>query len=466
MIGAHPTTDAQTTLGRLIDTDSVGDLLRHGLGLAWPDGSFPSDVRIERVWPIRDGGFSFEWSFATGGGARGTLFGVLGAQTLESDKPVALQPALTPQGIRSVYAILPECDLLVHSPDVDPRLPHLTHCLDGETMARELSAAGLGSNGRVVHGTVRAECRVLSYRPGRRAAVQYDLCDDSGPSHRVLGKTYRDDRGADLLCRHAQLNNQLVASVGNRISVPRPLAYLDDLRMAVYAWAPGEPVDDETAATQAHTRRAADVLAALHGLTFDDLATYTPRDERDIVDRWQRALCLLDEATAERSRPLVEALRAASERLEPTTPGTLHRDFYESQLLIDGTGTTLLDIDTLCSGDRCADLGNLLAHQYLLFLRRASQRPSFPAVTRCLLQRYEARAEPASRVNLKFYLAAALFRVGAVHAARTATRRFVPDLWRLAGRLMDPASTEEETVSGQSVARGTANLDLILGALR
>lgn len=466
MIQTHTTTDPQPILKGLVDAEYVGDLLRDGLGLAWPAGSLLSDVSIERVWPLRAGGFSFEWSFALGIGARGTLYGTLGAQTSDDAMSVSLRPVLTPYGVRRVYVLVPEWELLVHSSDVDPRLPQLTDCLDGEGMVRELRAAGLASEGRATNGAARAACRVLSYRPGRRATVQYDFRGRSGAPCRVLGKTYRDDRGADLLRRHAQLNDRLAAAVGRRVSVPKPLVYLDDVRMAVYAWAPGQPVDDETAATQAHTRRAADALVALHGLVFDDLSTYTPHDECDVVVRWQLALGLLDPSIADRSRPIVEALAATSEHLEPMSACTLHRDFYESQLLISPTSTTVLDIDTLCSGDRCADLGNLLAHQYLAFLRRTNLGTSFHAVVRCLLQRYESGAEPVSRVNLKFYFAAALFRVGAVHALRTATGRFVPELWRLSGRLMDTTPTESPTVCGRSAASLAANLDLILGALR
>ena len=41
---------------------------------------------------------------------------------------------------------------------------------------------------------------------------------------------------------------------------------------------------------------------------------------------------------------------------------TIHRDFYDKQLIVDGERVALLDFDNLATGDRAQDYGNFLAH--------------------------------------------------------------------------------------------------------
>ncbi len=53
--------------------------------------------------------------------------------------------------------------------------------------------------------------------------------------------------------------------------------------------------------------------------------------------------------------------------LIPTTDAhsglcTIHRDFYDKQLIVDGDSVALLDFDNLAIGDRAQDYGNFLGH--------------------------------------------------------------------------------------------------------
>ncbi len=423
-------------MSRFFDPTTVADLLSRALGPDAAAGRTVGAARAERCWPGRNGQFAFEWSFALGRGPRRTLFGVVPADTTTAESLETRVPEWTPEGPRGVCAYLPDCKLLVHSPDADPGLCQLSECLTPGRMAARLRPYWGGAVGRKSAAEPAVDCRLLGYRAGRRAAIAYRQRRRGRGSAALLGKTFRDGRGERLAELHRQLGPQLAWHSHGRVLAPSAADYLPDVRMVLFDWAVGDSATDRLEARGQIVGAAVEVLATLHRTELDGLPVFTVDEERRIMKRWHRALRHVDPSVADAAAPLLEGLLAAAETVAPAPQRTIHRDFHDRQIIVHDQTTTLLDLDTLARGDPCVDLGNLVAHLYLAALMAEPSARGFAALTRDVARQYERQLEPVNRRTLAFFSGTALFRVGAVHALRTTTRRHSAALWAQAARVL------------------------------
>lgn len=394
-----------------------------------------NDARVERCWPAK-GGLRFEWSARVGRGRRIAAFGAYqDGEPLGADSP----GRLTPAGWRGLSRQFPERDLLVHSPDRDAKMPHLAECLDAESM--------IGALGALLRGRSKAppradsfRAKLLGYKPARRAALRYEW-SQGGRTRRVMGKTFRDDRGERLVELHESVGRQLRERSDGRLRVPEALAYLPERRMALFEWVPGRSIDDTGRLSQGALDAAVDALATLHDVAVPGLPTFSRTDELAIVQRWLRTLRLVNGGAASRGERLAERLERLEQRLAPPAVATIHRDFYEKQLISHAGRTTLLDLDTLARGEPAQDLGNLLSHLYLRGLSGPRLRyAGRGAHADALLKRYARRRGAADSRAVAFYAASSLIRGGALHALRSASAQHSAALWTEAQRILNEVS--------------------------
>lgn len=434
---AKQTSARGASIQALMDREVAGLILRSEADVDWPDDLQPTDVRIERAWPMRDGRFAVEWSLRLGDGSRHSLFAVscdVSAMKMQSESNC---PVMTPHGLRELFVLAPQRRCQIHSPDRDPDMPHLAQCLDGHKMADLLAPYWTKVDHHTNGSQQRVECRLLGYRAGRRAAMAYRRGAPTGKAPMVVGKTYRDDRGRRLLNLHADLNRRLWQASQGRIRVPTPIGYLPDVQMALFSWSEGrKPGADSLTSTEV-VLAVVDALTVLHPVPMEELPDFTVADELAIVDRWHVALERVDGRTAESLWPLLVALRRAGESTNTNRLCTVHRDLYERQLALADGVTTLLDLDTLARGNPCVDLGNLLAHLSLSTLSTTRSSDAAAPLAVDVVRRYLDGGGLLDRATLVFYWASALFRVGAIHSLRTATKAYAPALWRIAGELLE-----------------------------
>lgn len=431
MLQSHNSTGTysqRAALRRLCQPAQVARLLRAAARQCGIEQASIDEVCIERCWPGRDGAYLFEWSFETDGG-RARLYGRCSFQEADDRRESANTPDLVerPTLRRGVRVWQPRWGATVFSCDRDPGLPHLAACLDRQPAA---AVAAL-----FPRGTTLDDAHLLAYKPGRRATIHFAMRSRSrsrgaaAPS--AAGKTFRDDRGRRLLAIHQQVRSQL-RKAGAAITVPAPLGYIEAMRLAVVEW-----IDvDRGADRKLGARDFVAALIDLHRIEVDDLATHTVDSECAVVRHWHEHLQVLRPADADRTWPLVEELCRRGPELADESPCVIHRDFYERQLLAGAKGPALIDLDTLAWGDRCVDLGNLAAH---LALTRVAGGERVRAASLCreVAELYQAHGRKIDRRRMEYYAAASLFRVAAVHAVRTTTRRCARPLLRLAADLME-----------------------------
>lgn len=390
------------------------------------------DVRIERCWPGRDGMYLFEWSFEADG-VRARLYGrcvpnetdgeVAGEHEPATSRSVQIyrdRPTLT----RRIRCWQSRWRTTVFSSDRDPGLPHLSACLDP---AEAIAVARLLPRGKAL-----AAAELLAYKPGRRATIQYTKrsAGNRGAATHAAGKTFRDQRGARLLELHRQARSQL-KDIGATLTVPAPLGYIKPLRLAVVEWIDVNAGGQRRLSTGDYVASLAD----LHRIEVDDLPTHTTDKECAVIRQWHEHLQIMRPADADRAWPLVAELCERGVSIGEAQPCVIHRDFYERQLLAGDKGPVLIDLDTLAIGDRCVDLGNLAAHLALSRLACGERVRSAPLCEE-IADLYERCGHAVDRGRLAYFAAASMFRVAAVHAVRTATRRCSRPLIRLAAELM------------------------------
>jgi len=444
----------------LLNAASVGELLRLALPDKWMDGG-AAEVRVERCFPIgapEVTGFLFEWSFAAKN-RRFTIYGHWGAhrpRLRRNGKGVApVEPMIKKDGIRGLLLHLEEPQLTLRSPDQDEGLPQVSICLDGRRMAPRLVAFGQRECA-MPQAAARLKCRLGAYRPGRRATIRFAVSGLQADRAHLCGKTFRDDRGKRLLQLHLRTSAELRQHCGGRIRVPSPVGFDDDLRLALFVWMPGRGLaGDNTPGDEALTT-AVEALAAIHNLPAHGRETFGPADECAIVARWRNVVQQVMPASAEEGAALAARLSTAARDLAPFEPTTIHRDFYEKQLIISPQCVTVLDLDTMACGDVCVDLGNFLAHLLLRQTVSAGSCGGFEVMAGQLLQKYEARRAEVNRRNLTFYTASSLFRLGALHGLRTSTARHRPALWTMVDYLLNRGALDVKPSSSPFATRSWA----------
>ncbi|MFQ5590748.1 MAG: phosphotransferase [Phycisphaerae bacterium] len=490
-------------------TPQVGErILREEAGIEWPNECVPADVRIQRAWPGRNGAFTVEWSFSLGDKTHLSVFGRthqgvvngVGANeaTRRSDEGIGEEGAVgarasftpvgesnrvvcTPRRLQGLHVNVPEWGMLIHTPDLDPGLAHLGVCLDGAGMADRLKeywvsveafapapvdqrrGNGDPDSGGLLHRVTSCECHLLAYRAGRRAAIEYRVDGGNDRSLRLVGKTYRDDRGSALVGLHSEVNAWLLCASRGRVAVPLPVGYARDVKMAFVRWSSGT---SEQLPLAKLAVAAADALAVFHDIPLDRLRVFTVADELSIVSLWYDVLRRVDTPNAGNVSPIVAALHEAGGSADARRTCTIHRDCYEKQFVFGGDNTTMLDLDTVARGDPGVDIGNLLAHMMHAALGRESGSATgrrvrvgsfeeFRAAGEALVGRYTGGGGALKRAALAFYWASALFRLGAIHSLRSSGKRHAPMMWSLARAVL------LHTAGGTSLRRTACGLDSI-----
>ena len=236
---------------------------------------------------------------------------------------------------------------------LDPALPALATATD-EAAVREL----LTSFG-IARGPVRLDVR--SYRPRRRAVVEV-----RAPRCRLFLKVLRPPAVQGLHQRHVLLR-------GAGLPVPRSLGW-SAAGLLVLEALPGRSLR-ALLREGAAAPDAAAVVALLDRLPEQVCAFPRRASWTDSVAHYARITGSALPEEAERAGQLAERVTALAGDRSGDEPS--HGDFYETQLLLDGTRISgLIDVDTVGPGRRADDLACLLAHVNVLAQMEPTHRAS------------------------------------------------------------------------------------------
>jgi hypothetical protein len=285
---------------------------------------------------------------------------------------------------------------------IDTKLTALDRAVDDGVM-RDRFADTLDSGRPRVAGVRH---NVLKHTRGKRCVIEYWIDAPGAPEERLIGKVYRDQRGARVYAVLRRLHADARAGrPGNTgFHMAEPLAYFEDLGMVVQTAVPGTELSRLTADGDwpRAMRAVADNLAALHDLDVD----VEPRSLAELT----RKLCRPRPAELVAARPeladAVENILQAVARAAAAGPGTttVHADLGLGQVFIHDERAFFVDLDGLCRSYAELDVANFLVS---LRLRLG---PLSPEPERLFIERYLERRPGESLAGLDAFQAFAYLR--------------------------------------------------------
>jgi len=399
-----------------------------------PKGWKIQRIAVARVFPAKSAGFGAQYGLTLTDGdqvIQGAVFvsslsdharttGSVAPLTLDRRGALPLSGLLVP---------LEDYGMTLHTPDMDPLLPGVCEAISPALMAPRLKMKR------------PLQCRVLSYRPGRRCTIAYS--EARSPRGAVVGKLYRHRRDARASSIQTRIRKTL-ESHDSALHVPRIVRRIPELNMTVSQRVPpaGRPASAEQRAAGASR-----VLAALHSMTAPPECAFTPADELRALDRWLdlcRRLHRFERAADE----IRNWLERAAKRSIASRRTLIHRDFYDAQLLQTDSAWALVDFDTAASGDRELDIANYLAHLSWRSIRANEPSSAATAAATAFLSSYRSHAGHVQLCldRLAFYLASSMLRVATIHSLRTGESAAARSLLTLA----NPSSWVSKVFLGAS----------------
>jgi len=276
--------------------------------------------------------------------------------------------------------------------------------------------------------------------------------------HPVLyGKTYYNDQGARTMRAMAQLWQSTARRQG-RLSIPRPLNYLEHWKMFWQREVAGIPALDQLRKEPEFHRQMAAIAANVAALHQTPLASLDGGGSQDCLTKLQRVLTLVVQVRPELARhlELVIGNLIHSRPQEHKRPlATLHGDLHLKNILSDGSRVFLIDLDSVHRGDPLEDLGSLIASLLNLSLLGRLDRTSVHRMIDQFLIHYRRHIQwQIDPDDLRWHVAAALL---SERLARSITRlkhgrpALLQPLLELAGNI---ALGQQPPVWMESVAGG------------
>ncbi|MGH9227889.1 MAG: aminoglycoside phosphotransferase family protein [Acidimicrobiales bacterium] len=310
----------------------------------------------------------------------------------------------------------------------DPWLPGLAVVTDPPRLDALLDALDVGPG--------RAEHRIVSYRPGRRAVVRARRAGTT-----LFVKVTRPDQARAMHDRHVAL--------ASAVPVPRSLGVDRALGVVVLQGLGGSLLRHRLAVPGAALPGPEAVLAVLDRLPPPADGARAPGWR---APEWATLLGRVRPDRAEAVRALADEIAAVgSDRQEPLVP--VHGDLHEAQLLVQrGRISGVLDVDTNGLGHRVDDLANLIGHLVTLALT-SSRRRRVERYAARLLDGFDRTVDPVvlryAVADVVLGLATGPFRVlEPAWPARTDARIALAQRWAVSARRLVPARSHPTVFSG------------------
>jgi hypothetical protein len=232
----------------------------------------------------------------------------------------------------------------------------------------------------------------------------------------VIGKVFRDERGAQLFALQQSLwGDGFGLDAADHITVPKPLAYIPEMGMLAQEHAPGQPLDEFLGSLDfiSRVRQSAVAIAKLHNCRVRPVVEYTLKAELDNLDRWAAELAAWRPDHAPAFGQQLASLRGRALALPPSELVPAHRDFYYSQVLFTNARAVLIDLDMLALADPAIDVANFAAHLRFLAIQRLADPHRLDADATLFVEEYtrQRRPSPEFLPRLAFYEAATFFRL-------------------------------------------------------
>jgi aminoglycoside phosphotransferase (APT) family kinase protein len=283
----------------------------------------------------------------------------------------AQPPGGVPFGTDGWVWVAPGLGLHLVAVPVDTALPGLAVLTDPE-QGGVLVLSALRSGGALQPGVepVGFSTEVLTHKAGVRATVlcrlRYGGDGASGPTT-VIVKIHHDDQGARSFASMQALTRSS-CELTERVHLPRPLAFVPDLRMSLQEYVPSratvkdlfhEALDSTGSGWDElleAIRTTAAGLAALHRRPLESGPEARWDDELAILRHKQAKLAAVLPAAASRTSTVPHRLESAAAETTEDPLVASHHSFRPAQVLLTASGIAFIDFDKVCRAEPASDL--------------------------------------------------------------------------------------------------------------
>jgi|GEM_PF-1237451 len=297
----------------------------------------------------------------------------------------------------------------------DVALPEVVAALDPERAAAALKRhlPRVSGEGRLKLKAIR----VVRHKPGKRCVVEYDVKvkrpDQSDRVETLIGKLRARRSGNEGFRLQEMIwNAGFHARSADGISVPEPLGVVSELKMWFQRKVAGEISTKLLAGPEGIqiARRIAEAIHKLHKVNLIVDRTHTMLDELRILrECFDKVSAQRREWTGRLARLMVGCEKLSSRLPAPNYCG-IHRDFYSSQVIMDGPRVWLIDFDCFCLGDPGLDMGNFIGHVTEQALRERGDAKALVEVETALEDQFVEKTGEAVRPSVRAYATLTLAR--------------------------------------------------------
>jgi thiamine kinase-like enzyme len=150
-------------------------------------------------------------------------------------------------------------------------------------------------------------------------------------------------------------------------------------------------------------RRIAEALHKLHKARVPTKTQHTMADELKILRQCFAELMGGKPEWSQRLRRVMTGCQALAEHVPAPQTCGIHRDFYPSQVILDGERLWLIDFDLYCEGDPALDAGNFIGHITEQALREYGRADALCLVESALEDRFVELAGEVVRPAVRAY---------------------------------------------------------------
>jgi aminoglycoside phosphotransferase (APT) family kinase protein len=154
-------------------------------------------------------------------------------------------------------------------------------------------------------------------------------------------------------------------------------------------------------------------LAKLHRCPLEVPGRYSAKEEVELLEGWGAVVSQVHPGMKAAFAEAFAEVRDALEGCRSVEPTLVHRDFYEKQVLVDGTQAILIDFDTLCLADPAIDVGNFLAHLRLAGLQHLGR---VKRLEEAFLAAYRPMPSQDLQARVRAYTMSSLLRLACLYS--------------------------------------------------
>jgi hypothetical protein len=237
--------------------------------------------------------------------------------------------------------------------------------------------------------------RVTRHKPGRRCVVEYDVevRTTERPQSLVtlIGKTRSKRSGNEAFrLQDSFWEAGFQADSSDLISVPEPIGVIAAFQMWFQRKVSGQTSDQLLRGSQGikWARRIAELSHKVHRAAIPAEKKFGIADELAILEKCLQQVASLRPVWSARLSDLMKNCQRLAEQLPAPRTSGIHRDFYSSQVIVDGERLWVIDFDLYCEGDPALDAGNFLGHITEQALRELGDARAFQSVERAFTDRF------------------------------------------------------------------------------